>query len=207
MKASQQKAENVVRHRRDQRAGLALMQSAVDELVCAVDRSRLGVGQRVQSQIESLSTIVGKASAKIARLSPEEITGWRVEKAQKELDAVIQHTEEAASNFLSAAEELDAIADTLPRKKADMLRNVTKQMYETSTFQDISGQRLNNAKQELANIDESVSGLLKAIGHKVKAAPPAHGKVQSEADLLNGPQFQDAATSQEDVDALLESFD
>ncbi len=183
------------------------MQTAVDEVVCAVGRSRLGVGQRVLAQIESLSTIVGKASAKIVRLHPEDITGWRLEAARKELDAVIQHTEEAASNFLSAAEELDAIADTLPPKKAELLRNVTTKMYETSTFQDISGQRLNNAKQELANIDKSVAGLLKAIGHETRAVLPASDKVRSEADLLNGPQFQDAATSQEDVDALLESFD
>ncbi len=207
MSASRRTAKKMAQPGRDAGRGLGLMQTAVDELVCAVGRSRLGVDQRVLAQIESLSTIAAKASAKIVHLHPEDITGWRLEAARKELDAVIQHTEEAASNFLSAAEELDAIADTLPPKKAELLRNVTTQMYETSTFQDISGQRLNNAKQELANIDKSVAGLLKAIGHETRAVLPASDKVRSEADLLNGPQFQDAATSQEDVDALLESFD
>ena len=189
------------------RTALGPTQAAVEDLLGAVRRSRKGVGLRVQSEIERLSNVVEKTSCKIVSLRPEEISGWRIEAAQNELDAVIQHTEEAASSYLSAAEELDAIADTLPRKKAEMLRNVTMRMYETSTFQDISGQRLSNAKKELAEIDLCVAGMLKALGHDFTAGARPVAEVQGDEDLLNGPQMQDAAASQEDIDALLESFD
>jgi chemotaxis protein CheZ len=189
------------------RTALAQAQDAVNGLVGAVRRSRKGVGQRVQSEIEHLSKVVEKTSGKIIKLRPEEIPGWRLDAARNELDAVIQHTEAAASDYLSAAEELDAIADTLPKKKAELLRSVTTKMYETSTFQDISGQRLVNAKNTLAEIDNCVTGVLKALGHETTADEPPANDVRDESDLLNGPQMQGSGVSQEDVDALLESFD
>ena len=193
--------------RNGRRTALAQAQEAVDGLVCAVRRSRKGVGLRVQSEIEHLSKVVEKTSGKIIKLRPEEIPGWRLDAARNELDAVIQHTEAAASDFLSAAEELDAIADTLPKKKAELLRSVTTKMYETSTFQDISGQRLVNAKNALTEIDNCVTGVLKALGHETRAEEPPVNAVMDESDLLNGPQMQGSGVNQEDVDALLESFD
>jgi len=206
MQRARRKSRNTA-HKNGARVALAPTQAAVEDLHDAVRRSRKGVGQRVQSEIERLSDVVDKTSSKIVNLRPEEIPGWRIEAAKNELDAVIRHTEEAASEYLSAAEELDVIAESLPRKKADALRDLTMRMYETSTFQDISGQRLNNAKDALGEIDKCVAALLKALGHEVRADAPPKAEVLSEDDLLNGPQMQDAATSQEDVDALLESFD
>ena len=80
-------------------------------------------------------------------------------------------------------------------------------MLEASTFQDISGQRLDKAKKEIKEIDTCVAAVLAVLGHEVQAEQPSPDQILSEDDLLNGPQHEGMGSSQEDVDALLASFD
>lgn len=180
---------------------------AVKNLDDAVRRSRKGVGRRVQEELEALVETVSKTQEELVRLKPEQISGLRVGSAHAELDAVIRHTEQAAGDFLLAVEELDLIADTLPKKKAAQIREVTTRMLEASTFQDISGQRLDKAKKEIKEIDTCVAAVLAVLGHEVQAEQPSPDQILSEEDLLNGPQHEGMGSSQEDVDALLASFD
>ncbi len=189
------------------RVALSEAQSAAEDLISAVRRSRKGVGDRVQSEINRLVAVVARTRSEIVDLKPEEIPGWRVEEAQYELDAVIKHTEDAAESFMAAAEELEQLADDLPKKKAAQIRDVTTRIFEASTFQDISGQRLVNAKRALGEIDGCVVGVLTALGHSVEADREEEPEIRSDADLLHGPQHAEDVPSQEDIDALLASFD
>ena len=115
---------------------------AVDNLVDAVRRSRKGVGKKVQEELDHLVQTVSNTQSEIVDLKPEQISGLRVGSAHAELDAVITHTEQAADNFLQAVEELEVLADSLPKKKASEVREITTRMLEASTFQDISGQSI-----------------------------------------------------------------
>jgi chemotaxis protein CheZ len=180
---------------------------AVDNLCDAVKRSRKGVGQRVQTELDVLAETVNRTQDQLVRLKPEQISGLRVGSAHAELDAVILHTEQAAGDFLLAVEELEAIAETLPKKKAAAIQVITTRMLEASTFQDISGQRLDKAKKEIAEIDTCVAALLSVLGHEVEVEEPDPDKEMTEDDLLNGPQHEGVGSSQDDVDALLASFD
>ena len=180
---------------------------AVSNLFNAVRRSRKGVGHRVQEELDLLVETVNRTQEDLISLKPEQISGLRVGSAHAELDAVIRHTEQAAGDFLLAVEELETIAETLPKKKAAQIREVTTRMLEASTFQDISGQRLDKAKKEIKEIDSCVASLLAVLGHEVEAEPLVQGQESSDDDLLNGPQHEGMGSSQEDVDALLASFD
>jgi chemotaxis protein CheZ len=180
---------------------------AVSNLFDAVRRSRKGVGQRVQEELDLLVKTVDRTQEALVRLKPEQISGLRVGSAHAELDAVIRHTEQAAGDFLLAVEELEIIADSLPKKKAALIREVTTRMLEASTFQDISGQRLDRAKKEIKEIDTCVASLLAVLGHDVEAEEQVQDQALSDDDLLNGPQHEGMGSSQEDVDALLASFD
>ena len=181
--------------------------AAVAGLVDAVARSRKGVGKRVQTELDRLVETVNGTQQELVRLKPEVISGLRVVSAHAELDAVIRHTEQAAGDFLQAVEELEEIADTLPKKKAAQIRDITTRMLEASTFQDISGQRLDKAKQEITKIDACVAAVLAVLGHETEAELPEQSGALSDEDLLNGPQQEGMGSSQEDVDALLASFD
>jgi chemotaxis protein CheZ len=180
---------------------------AVDNLVDAVRRSRKGVGKKVQEELDHLVQTVSNTQSEIVDLKPEQISGLRVGSAHAELDAVITHTEQAADNFLQAVEELEVLADSLPKKKASEVREITTRMLEASTFQDISGQRLDKAKKEIQAIDACVASILAVLGHNVAAEQLSRTEISGEEDLLNGPQHEGMGSSQEDVDALLASFD
>ncbi|MBT5160259.1 MAG: chemotaxis protein CheZ [Alphaproteobacteria bacterium] len=179
----------------------------VGNLSDAVRRSRKGVGQRVQEELDLLVETVNGTQEDLVRLKPEQITGLRIGSAHAELDAVIRHTEQAAGDFLLAVEELEIIAESLPKKKAAQIREVTTRMLEASTFQDISGQRLDKAKKEIKEIDSCVASLLAVLGHEVVVEEQVPDQVLSDDDLLNGPQHEGMGSSQEDIDALLASFD
>ena len=179
----------------------------VGNLSDAVRRSRKGVGQRVQEELDLLVETVNRTQEDLVRLKPEQITGLRIGSAHAELDAVIRHTEQAAGDFLLAVEELEIIAESLPKKKAAQIREVTTRMLEASTFQDISGQRLDKAKKEIKEIDSCVASLLAVLGHEVVVEEQVPDQVLSDDDVLNGPQHEGMGSSQEDIDALLASFD
>ena len=179
----------------------------VGNLSDAVRRSRKGVGQRVQEELDLLVETVNRTQEDLVRLKPEQITGLRIGSAHAELDAVIRHTEQAAGDFLLAVEELEIIAESLPKKKAAQIREVTTRMLEASTFQDISGQRLDKAKKEIKEIDSCVASLLAVLGNEVVGEEQGPDQVLSDDDLLNGPQHEGMGSSQEDIDALLASFD
>ena len=183
------------------------MRVVVGNLSDAVRRSRKGVGQRVQEELDLLVETVNRTQEDLVRLKPEQITGLRIGSAHAELDAVIRHTEQAAGDFLLAVEELEIIAESLPKKKAAQIREVTTRMLEASTFQDISGQRLDKAKKEIKEIDSCVASLLAVLGHEVVVEEQVPDQVLSDDDLLNGPQHEGMGSSQEDIDALLASFD
>ena len=66
----------------------------------------------------------------------------------------------------------------------------------------------------LTQIEEKVHALLGAFGQdsqidaaRAKAEKPKTDAPLSDADLMNGPQAAEAAISQDDIDALLASFD
>ena len=185
---------------------LADTRKAVESLNAAVRRSRKGVGKRVQEELDQLTQTVARTQDELVSLKPEQISGLRVGSAHAELDAVISHTERAAGDFLEAVEELEEIAGSLPKKKAESIRTITTRMLEASTFQDISGQRLDKAKKEIREIDDCISAVLAVLGHDVEAEE-VDETIQTDDDLLNGPQHEGAGSSQEDVDALLASFD
>ncbi|MFZ0693963.1 MAG: hypothetical protein WAN51_07405, partial [Alphaproteobacteria bacterium] len=61
----------------------------------------------------------------------------------------------------------------------------------------------------LKNIEARIESLASALGSQrgMSPAPAAPSKHGDEAGLLNGPQLPTNAKSQDEVDALLKSFD
>ncbi len=91
-------------------------------------------------------------------------------------------------------------------------------IYEACSFQDITGQRISKVVTVLQNVETRVDALLTAFGTEagtaasgteVSAEAPVttESSADSEKDLLSGPQGPGAGNSQEEIDALLASFD
>jgi len=163
----------------------------------------------VFEELEALVRYIETAKREIAALCPEEIREKHIREATDELDAIVAHTEDATGAILDAAEKIEKIAASLEGDPATRLAGEVTRIYEACNFQDITGQRIGKVVAALKTIESRIESLAAAWGGAgAGAGPAAAGPAsKSDADLLRGPQLAGNAKTQEEIDALLKSFD
>ncbi|MEQ9640488.1 MAG: protein phosphatase CheZ [Alphaproteobacteria bacterium] len=162
----------------------------------------------VQQEMQGLLDLIHRARAEVVEIGSPEIRDQHIPVANDELDAVVAETEAAADAFLSAAERLEALAEEADADGAEKLTDVATSIYEASSFQDITGQRIGKVVGALQQIERRVLRMSKLIqGEQVPDEEPKVVDNRPDAELLNGPGLADGGSSQEDIDALLASFD
>ncbi len=126
---------------------------------------------------------------------------------------MIGATEEATSRILDATEQIQTAAEALDDPhKSELIDHVTK-IFEASNFQDITGQRITRVVKTLQHIETKIGALVGLLGEEVATArqesgePPVADTAPNEENLLNGPQMESEAISQDEIDKLLASFD
>ena len=124
--------------------------------------------------------------------------------------------EEIAEVVEAIVGEIEEVMSKLKGKNSERLMDATTKIYEACGFQDITGQRITKVVGALQHIEEKVDALLNAFGDEIAKYKAANPKVEeapaeepqiTDEDLLHGPQKKEAAMSQDDIDALLNSFD
>ena len=137
--------------------------------------------------------------------------------AGAELDAIVSATESATHRILAAAEEIEeAIEEVLLHNRdavvveqMDVVSQALARVFESSTFQDITGQRISKVVKILGFLDERVARMVAIWGDKVPEPPPVDAEPDpetgdDESHLLNGPQLAQQGMSQSDIDALFD---
>ncbi|MAU42096.1 MAG: hypothetical protein CMF31_10810 [Kordiimonas sp.] len=129
--------------------------------------------------------------------------------ALEELSAVVSATEEAAGTMMSVAETLGDMSSSENGQSSEQLMTLSTQIFEASSFQDITGQRIKKVTELLERLMEQMSGLANMVGDTEleQAESGVAPEEMSNEDLLHGPQLEGQGNSQEDIDALLASFD
>jgi chemotaxis protein CheZ len=169
---------------------------------------------KLYAEVESLARYIVTAKSEIAALRPDEIMSDHIPSATDELDAIVGSTEEATNGILQAMESLEALTGEMAPEMAEKVTDAVTQVYESCNFQDITGQRITKVVKALKHIESKVDALVAAFGDEIskyKATHPQAEKAEenpmSDKALLNGPQLPDNAGKQDDIDALLASFD
>lgn len=165
---------------------------------------------RVHRELHDLLDYIRQARQEIAAIRPDRIRVESIQVATDELDAVVTATEEATGKFMDAAESLENLAGELNNDTSFVLNEVATQIYEASSFQDITGQRITKVVGALQHIEERIARLANLMDdapHAVDDLPAPEEESHEEQELLNGPGMPGQANSQEDIDALLASFD
>jgi chemotaxis protein CheZ len=170
---------------------------------------------RVYDELEGLAVIIRKTKQEIADIRPDEIKDDFLPTATDELDAIVQSTETAANTILDAVEAIEAVIPNCDPAVAEAITNATMQIYEGCNFQDLTGQRISKVVNTLKLIETRVNGLVTAFGAEIEevlrnrpegAADDPATPAREDADLLNGPQHPEAASSQDEIDRLLASL-
>lgn len=188
------------------------IKSVVEGVVSTLHGGFTASDLKLYEELESLIAYIHSAKREIAALCPDEIKEKHIREATDELDAIVAHTENATGGILDCAEKIETIAGELSGDPAAKLAEQVTRIYEACNFQDITGQRINKVVTTLKNIEERIKSLASALGGQrgmaqAPVAPAAPSKHGDEAGLLNGPQLPTNAKSQDEVDALLKSFD
>ena len=116
-----------------------------------------------------------------------------------ELEEIVTETARAANRIMDAAETIEGVAGKVDPASAAALTDAVTKIYEASSFQDITGQRITKVVRALQSMESKLQSLAGAFG-RADFTPAA--AVEGDAALLNGPQLAQSASSQDDIDAL-----
>lgn len=163
----------------------------------------------VYRELDSLAEYINSAKADIAAVRSDDIRNKHLPDATVELDAIVRHTEEATGTILDAAEAIDTEARKM---ECQLINDQVVLIFEACGFQDLTGQRISKIVTTLQHIEDRIAKITVIFGEHFQNIAPADdvdemdGKSEDER-LLNGPSLPSNANDQEDIDALLASFD
>lgn len=162
---------------------------------------------QLYKELKALSGYIADAKQEISDMqtvSSLEIDQEQISNATDELDAVVKATETATGTIMDSCERFEEIASKIEDAaiQETMFSEITS-IYEACGFQDITGQRITKVVKTLKHIETQVDSILGTM----ESTFSEHGIHIEEETLENGPQLPENAISQDDIDALLASFD
>lgn len=170
-------------------------------------------------ELQEMSASIQQTRSEIAAIKPTDGGNNRIMSATGELDAIVTATERATSEILSAAERIQEIADKLKEQGGDEdlcdeLEAHATAIFMACSFQDITGQRTTKVVQVLHYLEHRVNSMISIWGVQpgdedsvMSTANLDPKDTRPDAHLLNGPQADDKAPSQDDVDAMLNELE
>jgi len=159
-------------------------------------------------ELEGLGAEVARAKSEMAALRVDDINESEIPRATDELDAVVEHTATATNEILDVCDVLEGLQAQVPPAQAEALATAVTRIYEACSFQDITGQRISKVVAALKAIEARVAQITARFDTSGRAPPVAPPVPVSEGRALaSGPQLPAAASSQEEIDKLLASFD
>ncbi len=158
----------------------------------------------ISRDLAELKDIIEDLRAQLRDTRIGEIHSTYIPSAADELSAVVDMTEAATHTIIKSCEN---ILETAQRESPALLQAIEKdvvQIFETCTFQDITGQRIKKVTSSLKLIEEKTGAILSVLDLEDAEDDTA---VRKEETLLNGPALPKNAMTQDDIDKLLASFD
>lgn len=168
---------------------------------------------KIASELRDLLDFIGAAKAELVGMQPKSLSHRDIPDAGEQLDAIVAATEDAASTIMDAADSMMEIAAEVDAPQAEKLEVVSTELFQASSFQDLTGQRITKVTKTLGHLEERLSALADAIGDDFVA--PANDEIETDeegvavndTDLLHGPQLEGEGNSQDEIDAILAAFD
>lgn len=163
----------------------------------------------IYKECRALSDYIDQARLEIANMQPVDLESDRIPRAGLELDAIVQHTEEATNTIMEAAEEIMGLDPSDPDTFTATTQDAVMRIFEACSFQDITGQRISKVVQTLEHIEDRVLQLRDVMGitdthmDKVEADAKKAAEESGDKALLRGPALDGEGMGQDDVDSLL----
>lgn len=151
---------------------------------------------------KDLAGYITEARSEIANIRPEDIKQDKLPRAGRELDAIVQATESATNQIMTAAEKIMSARVTEP----DVVNDACMEIFEACSFQDITGQRISKVVSTLEYIENYLSKLTRAWGHELDGPTDETGEIDpdDESNLLDGPALAGEGVDQNFIDNMFD---
>jgi chemotaxis protein CheZ len=160
----------------------------------------------VTEELTAIAREISRMKQEITDLRADDMKNSRIPEAGRELDAIVEATEDATNTIMEAAEEIMSADASDPQAYQDFVSGKMITIFEACTFQDITGQRISKVVSTLNFIDERVSAFVDKLrlpeGAEVSTEETEEERRKREL-ILHGPQHAGEGVSQSDVDAML----
>lgn len=180
-----------------------VMAGSLDAYLQAMDTSLYQEFTAIASEISSMKD-------EIAALRPSEMRHAAIPDAGRELDAVVEATENATNIIMSSAEEIMGADPSDADAYQALVNDKVIEIFEACSFQDITGQRISKVVNALNVIDKRVTTFI----DRMKMSDLDEGSYEETPEerrkrelILHGPQHAGEGVQQDEVDAMLADLD
>lgn len=160
----------------------------------------------VTDELRSIGKEIARMKVEISQLRANDMTGNKIPDAGRELDAIVEATEDATNTIMEAAEEIMGADTSDPAAYQELVSNKMISIFEACTFQDITGQRISKVVTTLNYIDERVSSFIEHLripGDLDAEFEETEEERRQRELILHGPQHSGEGVSQDDIDSML----
>lgn len=154
-------------------------------------------GSIIYKELSSIRDAIEEAKGETVNILNDD--GTTIPDAGLQLDAVIKASEDAANDIIDAASEIMEAAPDNDKVQAEAMKIIEK-----CDFGDLSRQRLIKVVSHLDNIETRLTKLFGTL--KMDKKNPEEKKCEDGETSLSGPQLNKDAPSQDDIDAIFDSF-
>jgi chemotaxis protein CheZ len=168
-----------------------------------VDRRIAELSTEISATVELVDVSETALSGKLQLMQRElarviALPGARTQNSDVDLETVVRATEEAANRIMTAAEAIRVIAARTAEAEQTALLAEVSAIFEACSFQDITGQRVRRAMQQLQTVEDELAGIMEEAGHSPIERARAD-KIKATAEITGrGPDL-----AQQDIDNLL----
>ena len=160
----------------------------------------------VYRELREIAGYIDAMRQEMGALQANEIKNSRIPAAGQELSEIVKATENATNTIMECAETLMAADASDPAAYKALVDEKMVLIFEACSFQDITGQRIKKVVDTLQHIEERVARFAKVMQAKdLEGFLTDNERERTERQkrlLLNGPQLENEAIKQNEVDAL-----
>lgn len=156
--------------RRNRHAETLAILDAIEKLQKNIgSRALAPTYDRLQVDIVEMARAIARTEREIRAIRPDGAAATQFIAASDELDAVVGTTEQATSSILSAAEKVQEYAWTMRERsgleaECDTLDACATEIYTACGFQDLTAQRIRKVVGTLHFLDQRLKSILETIG-------------------------------------------
>jgi len=179
--------------------------SVTEVLIGTMQSFFKSIDTSIYDEFRSLTDYIENARKEIASLQPVNLESQHIPRAELELDAIVQQTEEATNTIMEAAEEIMGADTDNHEAYQATTQDAVMRIFEACSFQDITGQRISKVVETLSHIEKRVLELRDLLGITDDEIEDAQGDVEIDPEkaLLSGPALDGEGIDQNEVDALM----